>query len=379
MRGHVRKRGNKWAVVYDEGRDENGKRIQRWQSGYKTRRDAERGLTEILGRLEQGSYAQPSSKTVADFLAEWLETIKGQVRPTTLSSYRMLVDKHISPRIGSTPLQKLNAPQLNAMYADMLKSGRRNGKGGLSVRTVRYAHTVVRKALSDAVGWNLITRNVADAAQPPKKQKTTKETWGAEQLRTFLTQVREDRLFAAWQLAALTGMRRGEVLGLSWADIDLDASRLAVRRSLISSDYEIKVSEPKTEKGRRVVALDPAMVAALRDHQGRQLLERAAMGGDWDNELDLVFTREDGSPIHPQVFSEMFERHVTASKLPKLSLHGLRHTHATIALRAGVHPKVVSERLGHASVAFTLDVYTDSLPDMQETAASLIAALVLDS
>lgn len=105
MRGHVRKRGNKWAVVYDEGRDENGKRIQRWQSGYKTRRDAERGLTEILGRLEQGSYAQPSSKTVADFLAEWLEAIKGQVRPTTLSSYRMLVDKHISPRIGSTPLQ----------------------------------------------------------------------------------------------------------------------------------------------------------------------------------------------------------------------------------------------------------------------------------
>jgi integrase len=290
----------------------------------------------------------------------------------------MLVDKHISPRIGSTPLQKLNAPQLNAMYADMLKSGRRNGKGGLSVRTVRYAHTVVRKALSDAVGWNLITRNVADAAQPPEKQKTTKETWGAEQLRTFLTQVREDRLFAAWQLAALTGMRRGEVLGLSWADIDLDASRLAVRRSLISSDYEIKVSEPKTEKGRRVVALDPAMVAALRDHQGRQLLERAAMGGDWDNALDLVFTREDGSPIHPQAFSEMFEKHVKDSKLPKLSLHGLRHTHATIALRAGVHPKVVSERLGHASVAFTLDVYTDSLPDMQETAASLIAALVLE-
>ena len=138
------------------------------------------------------------------------------------------------------------------------------------------------------------------------------------------------------------------------------------------------MSEPKTEKGRRVVALDPAMVATLRDHQGRQLLERAAMGGDWDNNLDLVFTREDGSPIHPQAFSEMFERNVTASKLPKLSLHGLRHTHATIALRAGVHPKVVSERLGHASVAFTLDVYTDSLPDMQETAASLIAALVLE-
>jgi integrase len=211
-------------VVYDEGRDENGRRIQRWQSGFKTRRDAERGLTEILGRLEQGSYAQPSSKTVSEFLAEWLEAIKAQVRPATLSSYRMLVDKHVSPRIGSTPLQKLNAPQLNAMYAEMLESGRRNGKSGLSVRTVRYTHTVVRKALSDAVGWNLLSRNVADAAQPPKKQKTTKATWVAEQLRTFLTHVREDRLFAAWKLAALTGMRRGEVLGLSWADIDSTAA-----------------------------------------------------------------------------------------------------------------------------------------------------------
>jgi integrase len=232
--------------------------------------------------------------------------------------------------------------------------------------------------LSDAVGWSLLTRNVADAAQPPKKQKTSKSTWTAEQLRTFLNHVREDRLFAAWQLAALTGMRRGEVLGLSWADIDFDNARLAVRRSLVSSDYQVKVSEPKTEQGRRTVALDPTMLKVLRDHQGRQLLERAAMAGGWGNELDLVHTREDGSPIHPQAFSEAFAQHVTEAKLPKLSLHGLRHTHATIALRAGVHPKVVSERLGHASVSFTLDVYTDSLPDMQETAASLIAALVLE-
>jgi integrase len=244
---------------------------------------------------------------------------------------------------------------------------------------VRYTHTVIRKALSDAVGWNLLTRNVADAAQPPKKQKTTNATWSADQLRTFLSHVQEDRLFATWQLAAMTGMRRGEILGLSWADIDFDNARLSVRRSLVSSDYKIKVSEPKTERGRRTVALDPAMLRVLRDHQGRQLLERVAMAGDWGNELDLVFTREDGSPIHPQAFSEMFEKHVKDSKLPKLSLHGLRHTHATIALRAGVHPKVVSERLGHASVAFTLDVYTDSLPDMQETAANLIAALVLDT
>jgi integrase len=236
-----------------------------------------------------------------------------------------------------------------------------------------------RPAIPKRFGWNVLTRNVADAAQPPKKQKTTKATWSAEQLGTFLTspKCKTFRLVAAWQLAAMTGMRRGEILGVAWADIDFDRARLSVRRSLVSSNYQIKVSE-RRPSGKRTVALDPTILKVLRDHQGRQLLERAAMDGDWGNELDLVFTREDGSLIHPQAFSEAFEQHVTESKLPKLSLHGLRHTHATIALRAGVHPRVVSERLGHASVAFTLDVYTDSLPDMKETAATPTATLVLD-
>jgi integrase len=141
-------------------------------------------------------------------------------------------------------------------------------------------------------------------------------------------------------------------------------------------DYEMQLSEPKTSQGRRVVALDPATVRALREHKARQLDERLAMGGEWGNELDLVFTHPDGTPIHPQTFSDAFERRVASAGLPKLSLHGLRHTHATLALRAGVHPKVVSERLGHASIAFTMDVCTDALSDLQEGAAWLVAALV---
>ena len=146
----------------------------------------------------------------------------------------------------------------------------------------------------------------------------------------------------------------------------------------MSVDYAVVMQAPKTARGRRVIALDGVTVAALREHRDRQLDDRVVMGAAWGNEFDLVFTREDGSPLHPQGFSEAFERHVAASKLPKLSLHGLRHTHATLALRAGVHPKVVSERLGHASVSFTLDVYTDALPDMQETAAGMVSALVFD-
>jgi integrase len=268
---------------------------------------------------------------------------------------------------------------LNALYAELLENGRCNGKGGLSPRTVRYTHSVLRMALADAVGWKLLIRNVAASANPPAKaQAGTKPTWTAQQLRRFLEQVGDDRLYPAFLLAAMTGMRRGEVLGLGWGAVDLDGAKLTVERSLVSVDYAVRMEEPKTAKGRRVIALDPATVAALKAHQGAQLDERLEMGGEWGNELDLVFTREDGSPIHPQSFSEAFEKHAAAAKLPKLPLHGLRHTHATLALRAGVHAKVVSERLGHASVAFTLDTYTDALPDMQETAAGMVAALVLE-
>ncbi len=379
MRGHVRKRGNRWAVVYDEGINENGRRVQRWRSGFATKREAEDALTKILNTIAEGEYVKPTADTFGVFLDEWLETVEHELRPSTFASYTSMVTKHIKPRLGGVKLQKLSALKLNSAYAGMLRDGFLHAKEtrGLSPRTTRYAHTIIRKALADAVGWNLIPRNVADAANPPKKVQRSKKTWLADELRRFLEHVRDDRLYAAFLLAATTGLRRGELLGLSWSSLDLDGSKLSVSRSLVSVDYAVQVSEPKTALGRRVVALDPATVQALRDHRSRQLEERLALGAGWGNELDLVFTREDGSPIHPQAFSEAFKRHAAAAKLPTLSLHGLRHTHATLALRAGVHPKVVSERLGHASVAFTLDTYTDALPDMQESAAALVAALVL--
>jgi integrase len=380
MRGHVRRRGKRWAVVYDEGYDQSGRRVQRWKSGFNTKAEAEAALTKILNSLAEGEYVKPTADTFGAFLDEWLEAVEPQLRPSTFASYRMMTERHIKPRLGSVKLQKITALKLNGAYAAMLRDGALHAKEprGLSPRTVRLAHAIIRKSLADAVAWNLIPRNVADSANPPRKVQRSKKTWAAAELRRFLEQVADDRLYAAYLLAATTGARRGEVLGLAWPSVDLDGGKVSISRSLVSVDYAMAFSEPKTSRGRRVVALDPVTVQALRDHETRQLEERLAMGGGWGNELDLVFTREDGSPIHPQAFSEAFERHAAAAGLPKLSLHSLRHTHATLSLRAGVHPKVVSERLGHATVAFTLDTYTDALPDMQETAAALVASLVFD-
>ena len=200
-------------------------------------------------------------------------------------------------------------------------------------------------------------------------------TWPAATLRAFLEGVGGDRLCAAWHLAAATGMRRGEVLGLRWQDVDLDASRVAVRQTLISIRYRLSFGTPKTAKGRRLIALDDRTVAELKRHRKAQLQERLAFGPGY-SDADLVFVREDGSPVHPDLFSDYFEKHARRLGLPRIRLHDLRHTHATLALQAGVNPKVISERLGHATVAFTLDRYAHCVPAMEEEAAARVAAFV---
>ena len=184
---------------------------------------------------------------------------------------------------------------------------------------------------------------------------------------------RDDRLYALWHTLAMTGLRRGEALGLRWEDVDLEAGRLCVRRAHVPSGREVVVSEPKTARGRRVVALDPETVTVLKGQAARQLQEQRDAG--W-TETGLVFTNEEGQALHPWVTSRCFRKAVKEAMLPAIRLHDLRHTHATLALQAGIHPKVVSERLGHATVSITLDTYSHAIPAMQEEAAALIAGLV---
>jgi integrase len=363
MRGHVRKRGQKWAYVVDVGRDDDGRRIQKWGSGFERRKEAEAGLTEALENLRTGSYVEPAKLTVAQFLTdEWLPAMRGSLRPSTFDSYEMIVRTRIGPEIGTVALQRLTPSALNAMYGKLLEGG--EDRKPLSARSVRYSHAVLRHALSDAVKWDRLVRNVADSAEPPsaKAAKPRKmPTWNKDQLRTFLDHVREDRLFAAWRVLATTGMRRGELMALRWADLDLDAGQVAIPDS-------------KTGSGRSV-ALDKETVAALRAHRKAQAAERLALGPAYTDQ-GLVFCREDGAPIWAQSISRMFKRHAGEAGLPSIRLHDVRHTAATLALQTGIHPKVVSERLGHATIAITLDTYSHVTPGLQEDAAAAVAALL---
>jgi integrase len=367
--GTIVKRGSTYSVVLDLGRGPDGRRIRKWHSGYRTRKDAERARIELLATLDRGSYVEPSKLTVAAFLRDhWLPSLSAQVRPGTWAEHHSKVEVHLVPAIGGVLLQRLTPGHLNAVYADLLERG-------LSARTVLHVHATIRRSLADATRWSLVPRNVALLASPPRPGRPELQVWTAAELRSFLAFVKDDRLYALWLLAASTGMRRGEVLGVQWPDVDLGRARVAVRRSLVTVGHEVVVSEPKTAKGRRSVALDPATVAGLKTWRKHQTAERLAWGPAW-TDSGQVFTREDGRPLHPREVTRAFTRHVVAAGLPIIRLHDLRHTHATLALAAGVHPKVVQERLGHANIAITLDTYSHAVPALEEQAAAVVARLV---
>jgi integrase len=379
VKGHFRKRGASWYFWVELEPGPDGKRRQKSRGGFKTRKEAERAFAFLRDEVRRGTYVEPSKLTLNRFLhEEWFPSIRASVRPTTWQHYRWIFDAHIRASFGRTLLPNITAAKLNAFYADLLEHGRRNGlTTELSPKSVRHVHTMLHKALHDAVRWGHLSTNPASLATPPRPRTPEMKVWTPEQMRAFLEYSARHRLFAAWLLISTTGMRRGEVLGLPWDHVDLKRGRVSVVRSLTVVRHDrIEFSEPKTAKGRRSLALDPATVAALKAHRQHQREERLAAGPIWQD-AGLVFNREDGSPINPVRFTAWFGQLARDAELPKIRLHDLRHSYATAALSAGIAAKVVSERLGHASVAITLDTYSHVHPALQEEAAHTVARLIL--
>jgi integrase len=307
-------------------------------------------------------------------LRRWLPAKKVSLRPSTWDSYRRVIELHVVPRLGTVPLHRLRAQHLEGLYADLLANGRRDGRGGLDGKTVLEVHVIIRKALADARRKGLVVHNVADDAEAPKRRRPTNQlrAWNLQQLQGFLASARSHRLFPAFWLAVTTGMRRSELLGLRWSDIDLDNGHLAISRALVSVAYELYDSPGKTRSARRPVDLDPATVEVLRAWRTRRQAESAHLVRDDDH----VFATPFGQPIHPDSFSQTFNRIVATAGVPRLRLHDLRHTHASLMLKESVPIKVVSERLGHATPGFTMATYQHVLPGMQADAARLFASLI---
>ena len=378
--GHAVKRktksgGTVWGVVVNRDRDPvTGSRRRTRHGSYKTRSEAQSALRRILTEIDSGVFVERTDLTVGEYITNvWWPAHTPTIRANTASSYGRVIAAHIIPGLGSVRLQKLTPAMLTAFYG-RLSSGEDSGRDPLSAKSVRHVHVIVRRALADAVLWGYLSKNPADAAKPPRVEKTKKfETWTADQLRRFLDHVAGTGWEALFTLLATTGMRRSEAMGLWWSDIDWDNARLSIVRTYLNVGGKPAVSEPKTGSSARSISLDIHTIEVLRNHR-RQAVEQALATGMTMS--DFVFANK-GIPIKPDRVTRTFTRLTEAAGLPHIRLHDLRHTWATLALRNGVHPKVVQERLGHANISTTLNTYSHVTEGMQAEAAEEIANLIL--
>jgi integrase len=368
-----------WTIVLYLGRDEGGNKRYRQHTIQGSKKDAEKERTRLLHALNTGTYLEPSRQRTGDYLHAWLrDYARTHVAASTFEGYEKIVRLHLLPALGHIPLTRLGPQDIKAYYAQAQESGRRSGKGGLSPTTVLQHHRVLSEALKHAVEEGLLVNNPATRVRPPRKARHEMPVLDEPQLAKLLELVRGSRLCIPVLLAIATGLRRGEILALRWRNVDLKAGTLAVRQALESTRDGLSFKQPKTQKSRRLVPLPPFAVEALREHRKRQAEERLRIGPAYKDH-DLVCAAPDGRPWDPDSFSPAFAKFVRRSGLPPIRFHDLRHSHATLLLKHGIHPKVVSERLGHSTVGLTLDTYSHVLPGLQEQATRILEEAILGS
>jgi integrase len=334
----------------------------------KTRQEAAKKLLDVQKAQADGLPVVSERQTVGAFLIQWLDTVRPTLRPRTWERYSQVVNLHIVPALGKEPLVKLTPVAVQKLYAAEL--GR-----GASPRTVIKLHMVLRRALSQAVRWGLVPRNVADLVDPPSPVRKEMQTFSPEEARALLAAAKGDRLEALYVLALTTGMRQGELLALHWRDVDLDAGAVMVRGSLGRTKDGLLISAPKNNRTRRI-ELTEAAIIALRRHRVAQAEERLSLGAGWDDQ-DLVFPNAIGRPIEARnLLSRSYAPLLKRANVPALNFHALRHTAATLMLMQGIHPKVVSEMLGHSQISITLDIYSHVIPTMQKQATAAMDALL---
>lgn len=374
MRGHIEKRGrNTWRIRIDLGTGANGKRVRSDHRFRGTKKEAEAELARLVHELNTGAFVEPSKMYVRDYLERWLQDTKPRVAARTHERYEQIVLLHLTPALGHHLLTRLHPLHIETYYREAQEHGRTrpDSRGsGLSAQTVLHHHRVLREALQRAVRLNLLASNPADRVQPPRASRQEMHALDEVGTARLLAAADGTDLYAPVALAVTTGLRRGELLALRWADLDLDARTLTVCRSLEQTKDGLRFKEPKTAKSRRAVALPLLAVEALKAHRKEQAELRLAFGAAYKDQ-DLVFSMPEGGPWRPMRLTDRFRR-LCAKHGVDLTLHELRHSHASQLLKSGIPVKVVSERLGHSTAMLTLNTYSHVLAGQQEEAAAAV-------
>lgn len=371
--GHIRQRSpGSWEIRYSLGRDAASGRHRVATATVKgDRRAAEKELRRLLRSLDEGAHVDPTRMTVRQWLDRWLEAVREEVSPKSHERYAEIVRNFLAPELGALPIVKLSPPHIQSAYGKWATSGRRDGKpGGLSPRTRRHIHRILKSALGRAVEQQVIVRNPADAFKKrlPKVERRQLATLNADQAGQLLRAIKHTRVYWPALLALATGVRRGEALALRWRSVDLDRGVISIVESLEQAHGGLRFKSPKTDKA-RAVTLPAFAIEELRRLKREQAEQLLAFGIRQTGET-LVCGRADGEPLQPRSLTHEFSRLVARQKdLPRVRYHDLRHSHATQLLEAGVHPKVAQERLGHSTITTTLDLYSHVSGTMQEDAA----------
>lgn len=375
MKGYVtQRRGHFYAVIYEGLDPVTGKERRAWHPAGTDRAEAERMAARLAAESEGRDDEVRSLSFGAYLTTQWLPAKKIELAASTYRDYERKTTNHVLPAVGRIGLRRLRPEHLDRLYKAKLRPT--DGQRPLAPKTVYEIHLIVRGALSDAVRRGLIQRNVALFARSPLQRsfhQTEKTAWTADQLRSFLRAAAGHKLFPALWLSANTGMRRSELLGLRWADLNVSKARLSINRGLVAVGYELHETPGKTRNARRTIDLDATTLEVLHGWRALQSATYQATGTD---DPGTMFTDASGQPIHPHAVSQAFDRIVRRADVPIICLHELRHTHGTLLIEAGVPVKVVSERLGHASPTFTIETYQHVLPGMQAKAATTFEKLI---
>lgn len=429
----VYQRGNKWAyIIYGEPDLLTGKRERHYRGGFDTEEEGWTAAIKARSELESGRYIKPSRRTVEQFLTEWLSAIEHSIKPSSYANYRDNVKYYIVPVLGNRRLQDITVPVLNAFYRHLLDTGRlkrdtnsemydywkarhtaRDGLGpppkevanacgtsiysaraavaryrrgrlpvarsaGLSAKSVRNIHRLLHRAFRDAVAWQYVGFNPAEHASLPRNRRGEThrpEPWTVEELAAWLDAAASDRFAAMWLLAATTGMRRSELAGAERRLLDLDKGTLTLGDTRVVVAGRAEDSDGKTSTGRRTISLDTATVTALRGYVAMLDEERAAFGTAYPNHGKLMCF-EDGKQLHPDTITRRFNRLVDRAGVRRIRLHDIRHTYSTLSLDAGIDPKLVSDRVGHANMNVTFQIYTHRSTGQDRAAAESVARLI---
>lgn len=386
MTGHIRRRGlASWEIKFDLGTDPaTGRRLTRYHSFKGSKREAEAELVRLKAAAQSGTYVDPVKLTVAEFLERWQkEWARANVSAKTFESYTQLLSRHVGPRIGARPMQKVKPADIAALYAQLSQDGRalrskKSVSAGLAPRSIALIHRILHRAFGHAVRWSIIASNPVAVVEPPRIQHVEIEILTEDQVRVVLTALRGRAIHLPAALGLATGVRRGELLALRWRDVNLEAGRLQVHQAIEQTKAGLRFKSPKTRHGRRSISIPASIIAELRTHRARQVELRLALGlGKPDNDA-LVFQKPEGAPLNPNSLSTEWRRVVRALGLPKVSLHAWRHTHASQLIASGMDVLTISRRLGHGSPTVTLNVYGHLFSSSDDRAAAVFEGAFRD-